>query len=159
MKKLLVLILSLALVFSLSACKDDEVVEEVTFEVGMVTDLGGIDDKSFNQGTWEGVLKFAEEFNLPEDNYRYLQSASDADYLPNISAFADEELDLIIMPGFLFGDSLTEAAATYPAQQFLIIDMVVVADNVVVPGAIFSVPIIPSIYNKIRINPITERER
>jgi basic membrane protein A len=128
MKKLLVFILSLTLVLALSACGGND--DEVTFEIGLVTDLGGIDDKSFNQGTWEGVLDFAEEFDLPEGNFRYLQSASDADYLPNINAFADEELDLIIMPGFLFEDSLTEAAANYPEQQFLIIDMVVMADNV-----------------------------
>ena len=138
MKKLLVFILSLTLVFALSACGDDDEVTEVTetFQVGLVTDLGGIDDKSFNQGTWEGVELFAAEVDLPEDNYRYLQSASDADYLPNISAFSDEQLDLIIMPGFLFGDSLTEAAAIYPDQQYLIIDMVVVADNVV--SAVFA---------------------
>mgnify|MGYP000879156054 FL=1 len=128
MKKLLVFILSLTLVLALSACGGSD--DEVTFEIGLVTDLGGIDDKSFNQGTWEGVLDFAEEFDLPEGNFRYLQSASDADYLPNISAFADEELDLIIMPGFLFEASLIEAAANYPDQQFLIIDMVVMEDNV-----------------------------
>lgn len=128
MKKLLVFILSLTLVLALSACGGNE--EEVTFEIGLVTDLGGIDDKSFNQGTWEGVVEFAEEFDLPEGNFRYLQSASDADYLPNINAFADEELDLIIMPGFLFEDSLKEASANYPDQKFLIIDMVVMSDNV-----------------------------
>jgi basic membrane protein A len=118
----------LTLVLTLSACGGSE--EEVTFQVGLVTDVGGIDDKSFNQGTWEGVLKFAEEYDLPEDNYRYLQSASDADYLPNISAFSDEELDLIIMPGFLFEDALTEAAGIYTDQKYLIIDMVVAGDNV-----------------------------
>ena len=128
MKKLLLVVAAFVLVFALSACGGGE--EEVTFQIGLVTDVGGIDDKSFNQGTWEGVLKFAEEYDLPEDNYRYLQSASDADYLPNISAFSDEELDLIVMPGFLFEDALIEAAAQYPNQYYLIIDMVVVADNV-----------------------------
>jgi len=128
MKKLLVFILSLTLVLALSACGDKE--EEVTFEVGLVTDLGGIDDKSLHQGTWEGVMRFAEDYDLPEENISYLQSASDADYLPNINAFSDDELDLIIMPGFLFEGSLIEASEVYPEQQYLIIDMVVVADNV-----------------------------
>jgi basic membrane protein A len=134
MKKFLLVLAAVLLTFTLAACGEKE--EEVTFQVGLVTDVGGIDDKSFNQGTWEGLVKFAEDYDLPEDNYRYLQSSSDADYLPNISAFSDEELDLIIMPGFLFEDSLTEAAATYPDQNYLIIDMVVVADNVV--SAVFA---------------------
>jgi basic membrane protein A len=129
MKKVLVLIVSLTFVLALTACGGTT--EEVeTFTIGLVTDVGGIDDKSFNQGTWEGVLDFADEYNLPEDNYRYVQSASDADYLPNISAFSDEELDLIVMPGFLFEDSLIEAAANYPDQNYLLIDSVVSADNV-----------------------------
>lgn len=128
MKKLVLVLAAFVLVFALSACGGGE--ENESFQIGLVTDVGGIDDKSFNQGTWEGVLQFAEEMNLPEDNYRYLQSASDADYLPNISAFSDEELDLIVMPGFLFEDALTEAAADYPDQNYLIIDMVIDAPNV-----------------------------
>jgi basic membrane protein A len=128
MKKLLLVAAAIVLTVSLSACKSTT--EEESFQVGLVTDVGGIDDKSFNQGTWEGIVKWAEEMNLPEDNYRYLQSASDADYLPNINAFSDEQLDLIIMPGFLFEDSLTTAAAQYPDQKYLIIDMVVDAPNV-----------------------------
>jgi basic membrane protein A len=134
MKKLLLVLAGFFIVFGLSACENtpeddtDGFVE--TFEVGLVTDTGGIDDKSFNQGTWEGVLEFAERLGLPEANRRYVQSNSDADYIPNISAFADEELDLIIMPGFLFFDALTEAAEDYPDQKFLIIDSVVAAPNV-----------------------------
>ncbi len=129
MKKLIAILLMAALTMTLAACGTTET-EEVQFQIGLVTDVGGIDDKSFNQGTWEGVVMFAEENNLPEENYRYLQSASDADYLPNISAFSDEELDLIVMPGFLFEESLIEASANYPEQKYLIIDMVVVSDNV-----------------------------
>lgn len=127
MKKLLLVFAAFALVLTLSACGGTK---EDTFQVGLVTDTGGIDDKSFNQGTWEGVVKFAEENGLAEDDYRYVQSASDADYLPNISAFADEGLDLIVMPGFLFEQALITAAANYPDQKFLIIDMVVAGDNV-----------------------------
>ena len=53
-----------------------------TITIGLVTDLGGIDDKSFNQGTWEGVVKFAEDNKMSEDCYGYLQSSADADYIP-----------------------------------------------------------------------------
>lgn len=136
MKKLLLMGSALVLALSLAACGPKEVVcnEDTTvaaeFTVGLVTDTGGIDDKSFNQGTWEGVEKFATDNSVPAANISYVQSASDADYLPNISAFADDEKDLIVMPGFLFEESLTTASANYPCQKFLIIDMVVVADNV-----------------------------
>jgi basic membrane protein A len=97
------------------------------FYVGLVTDTGGIDDKSFNQGTWEGVQKFAEEFGADKS---YLQSEQDADYIPNLSAFADEGADLIVAPGFLFEEAMRETAANFPDNKFLIIDAVVEADNV-----------------------------
>ena len=132
MKKFLLVLAALFVTFGVVSCGgDDTTVEnQVDFEIGLVTDTGGIDDKSFNQGTWEGVLRFADEYNLTEDQYRYLQSSSDADYIPNISAFADEELDLIIMPGFLFEEALIDSSENYPNQKFLIIDMVVAGDNV-----------------------------
>lgn len=100
----------------------EEVVEETDFVVGLVTDIGGIDDKSFNQGTWEGILRFSEETNTET---QYLQSESDADYIPNLSSFSDEEMDLIIAPGFLFEEAMAEVSANFPEQKYLIIDMVV----------------------------------
>ncbi|MBN2261259.1 MAG: BMP family ABC transporter substrate-binding protein [Clostridiales bacterium] len=98
--------------------------------IGLVTDIGGIDDKSFNQGTWEGIVRFAEDNNLAEDDYKYIQSESDADYLPNLETFSDSGLDLIVAPGFLFFDAMTEVAAKYPEQKYLLIDSVVDASNV-----------------------------
>jgi len=125
----LVVILAVSLV--LTACGGNNVETPKTdagdFYVGLVTDTGGIDDKSFNQGTWEGVVRFAEEFGTDKN---YLQSDEDADYIPNLSAFADEGADLIVAPGFLFDDAIKEAAANFPNQKFLIIDAVVEADNV-----------------------------
>jgi basic membrane protein A len=99
--------------------------------VGLVTDIGGIDDKSFNQGTWEGIKKFAEEntYKVGTD-VKYLQSAAEADYVPNLSTFADEKLDLIVAPGFLFEKAMNEVAGRYPTQKFLIIDSVVDKPNV-----------------------------
>lgn len=100
--------------------------------MGLVTDVGGIDDKSFNQGTWEGVVKYAEENGLVEgDNYKFVQSTQEADYVPNLSVFADDELDIIIAPGFLFTDAMAEVAESYPDQKFMIIDTVVEKPNVV----------------------------
>ncbi|MCA1950011.1 MAG: BMP family ABC transporter substrate-binding protein [Treponema sp.] len=100
------------------------------FRVGLVTDIGGIDDKSFNQGTWEGIVRFAKEAGLKEGDYKYLQSAAEADYIPNLSTFSDEKLDLIAAPGFLFEKSMTEVADKYPNNKYLIIDSVVAKPNV-----------------------------
>ncbi len=100
------------------------------FKVGLVTDVGGIDDKSFNQGTWEGIVRFAKEAKLPKANYKYLQSSAEADYVPNLSTFADEKLNLIIAPGFLFEKAMGDVATNYPTQKLLIIDSVVAKPNV-----------------------------
>ena len=95
-------------------------------KVGFVTDVGGIDDKSFNQGTWEGVKLFGKENNLKEGKeFKYLQSTAEADYVPNLSTLADEGLDLIIASGFMFENAMGEVGGKYPTQKFLIIDSVV----------------------------------
>jgi basic membrane protein A len=95
-------------------------------KVGLVTDVGGIDDKSFNQGTWEGVKAYAKEFKLKEGtDVKYLQSTADADYIPNLSTFADQKMDLIIAPGFLFNEAMATVAKQYPNQKLMIIDSVV----------------------------------
>jgi basic membrane protein A len=105
--------------------------QKANFRVGLVTDIGGIDDKSFNQGTWEGIVRFGQEAGLKKDaGYKYLQSAAEADYIPNLSTFSDEALDLIIAPGFLFEKSMTDVAARYPKNKYLIIDSVVQKPNV-----------------------------
>jgi basic membrane protein A and related proteins len=114
-----VLILLLALIAA-------SAVMAAPIRVGLVTDVGGIDDKSFNQGTWEGVKLFGKENGLKEgEGIKYLQSTADADYIPNLSTFADEQLDLIIAPGFLFNEAMLTVAKQYPDQKFMIIDSVV----------------------------------
>lgn len=130
MKKVLALLLAVVMIASLAiGCTTTEK-EAADITVGLVTDVGGIDDKSFNQGTWEGILRFAEDFNVAEGDYKYSQSATDADYVTNLSTFADDELDLIVAPGFLFFDAMTEVATKYPDQKFLLIDSVVDLPNV-----------------------------
>ena len=95
---------------------------EVT--IGFITDIGGIDDKSFNQTSWAGVQKFATEFGLVEGtDYRFLQSDTEAQYGPNLTNFADEGVDLIIAAGFLFADVMQETVNNYPDQKYLIIDV------------------------------------
>ncbi|WP_459129990.1 BMP family lipoprotein [Guggenheimella bovis] len=106
-----------------------EDVKEIT--MGLVTDTGGIDDKSFNQGTYEGLKAYQEKY-LPEkkDNLSYLQSITDADYIPNLTQFADAKKDLIVAPGFLFEQAIAEIAKTFPEQKILFLDAVVDAPNV-----------------------------
>jgi len=113
---------------------EEEPAEVREFTVGLVTDVGGIDDKSFNQGTWEGILEFASAKGAQT---KYLQSDSDADYIPNLSNFSDEEMDIIIAPGFLFEAALTEVATNFPDQKYLIIDMVI-GDKPNVASAVFA---------------------
>jgi len=91
--------------------------------IGLVTDLGGIDDDGFNQVTWKGIVRFGEEHSLVKGtDYMYIQSGAESDYVPNLSFFADRNLTLIIAPGFLFYDAMGKVAAMYPRQKFLIID-------------------------------------
>jgi basic membrane protein A and related proteins len=109
----------------------------VQFKVGLVTAHGGVDDKSLNQGIWEGIARFGSENSLVKGtDIKYLQSAAEADYEKNLSAFADEKFDLIVAPGFLFVKAMGEVADKYPIQKLLIIDTVVNKPNVV--SAVFS---------------------
>lgn len=136
MKKLMKVAAVAAMMLSgLTACGSNETQQpqeaECPIKIGLVTDTGGIDDKSFNQGTWEGILAYAEENNLSSSCYSYLQSTSDADYVPFLSQMGDDGMDIIIAPGFLFIDSLNEVAPNYPDTAFVIVDDVVDQPNVV----------------------------
>ncbi|MBC6695675.1 BMP family ABC transporter substrate-binding protein [Terrisporobacter mayombei] len=90
--------------------------------VGMITDVGGVHDESFNQTTWEGLQAVEKELGEDKVKVKYLESKQDADYKPNIEQFADEELDLIIGVGYKLADAIEEAAKAYPEQQFAIVD-------------------------------------
>ena len=132
MKKFLALILSLIMVLSLVACGggeeggDEGDAEATTIKIGMVTDVGGVNDKSFNQTAWEGLQALAAEDATFEVNY--LESKTDADYQTNINTFVDEGVDLIICVGYMLADATREAALAYPEQKFAIIDDATNAD-------------------------------
>lgn len=107
--------------------------EESAFSVAMVTDTSGIDDKSFNQATWEGVKQFAAENGLEEGDggYAYLQSNSDSDYTTNLNQLARRDFSLIFAAGFSIATALEEIAAQQPDTNFTIIDSVIEGkDNV-----------------------------
>jgi basic membrane protein A len=85
----------------------------------MVSDVGGIDDASFNQNTWEGLEKAQEELGVEA---QFIESAAQADYEKNITEFAEQDYDLIITVGFLLADATANMAAVYPDTNLAIID-------------------------------------
>jgi len=91
------------------------------FKVGMVTDAGTIDDKSFNQGTWEGVVKAAKELNI-ESNYLKPVGTTEADYLKEIGNLYDAGFKLVVAPGFKFETAIFQAQTKYEDAKFVIID-------------------------------------
>ncbi|MBQ2706435.1 MAG: BMP family ABC transporter substrate-binding protein, partial [Agathobacter sp.] len=131
-KRILALLMCATMVFGLVACgggssdegaNNDGAAEKI--KVGLVTDVGGVNDGSFNQSAWEGLQKAAADFDI---EVKYLESKGDADYTPNIETFVDEEYDLIICVGYMLAAATMEAAQTYPDQQFAIIDDATCAD-------------------------------
>ena len=89
------------------------------FKIGLITDVGGVNDGSFNQSAWEGLQRAMDDFGVEAN---YLESATDADYVPNIETFVDEEYDLIISVGYMLADATKAAAEANPDVKFAIID-------------------------------------
>ena len=87
--------------------------------VGLVTDTGGVNDKSFNQAAWSGVQRAVRELGIEA---RYIESKQPTDYEKNIDQFATEKFDAIISVGFLMGDATAVKARQYPGTRFAIID-------------------------------------
>jgi basic membrane protein A and related proteins len=86
----------------------------------MVTDTGGINDKSFNQSSYAGVLAAAAaNSNITP---KYLQSTSTSDYASNITAFLGQKCGIIVTVGFLMGQATQTAATANPSQKFAIVD-------------------------------------
>jgi basic membrane protein A len=90
------------------------------FKACMVTDTGGIDDRSFNASAWQG-LQEAHAAN-PKVNITYLQSTSQSDYVPNITTFINQHCNLIVTVGFLMAPATQQAAKAHPSQKFAIVD-------------------------------------
>lgn len=88
-------------------------------KIGLVTDVGGVNDGSFNQTAWEGMERAAEELGV---TVNYLESGTDADYAPNLETFADEEYDLIISIGYMLADATRTAAEQNLDIKFAIVD-------------------------------------
>lgn len=85
----------------------------------LVTDTGGINDKSFNASAWKGLTDAQTKLGA---DVKYLQSKQETDYAKNIQAYMDEKCDLIVTVGFLLGDATSAAAKANPNQKFAIVD-------------------------------------
>jgi basic membrane protein A len=106
--------------------------KEKAFSVAMVTDVGGVDDKSFNQSAWEGLQKFGSDNGLKKGKggIDYLQSKSDADYSTNLNTLSRQKFDLVYGIGFLMQAAVEEIAKQQPKTNFAIIDAEVKQPNV-----------------------------
>ena len=124
-----------------SACGSDDAAEEVTEDTEaaaeevteetaaplpgadtlacMVTDTGGVDDKGFNQISYEGMKKAESELGVTID---LLESSSDADYAPNLQSFADKGCNITVTVGFLLGDATKAAAEANAGLNYAIVD-------------------------------------
>lgn len=123
MKKLyFVFVLVLVAAMLLPACKPStpDCTKANVFCVGLVTDVGKIDDKSFNQSTWEGV-QMAKKDGIA-DWVQYIETTDAKDYDKNIATFADAGYDVIVTVGFALGEATYAAAQKYPDIKFIGVD-------------------------------------
>lgn len=100
--------------------------EAPKYSFGMVTDVGGIGDKSFNDSAWAGIDKAAKELGVEA---KLLQSTKQDDYTPNLGSMA-QSVDLTMAVGFLFEDAMKTSADQYADKKFGVIDTVVDKPNV-----------------------------
>ncbi len=94
----------------------------------MVTDVGGLGDKSFNDSAYRGLIRSQNSLGA---YVKVLQSKSAADYQPNLTVLSEARFGMIYAIGFLMSDDLGQVANQFPAQQYAIIDAVVPNPNVV----------------------------
>ncbi|MEW6240299.1 MAG: BMP family ABC transporter substrate-binding protein [Chloroflexota bacterium] len=92
---------------------------EDVFCVGFVTDTGGINDDSFNETQYAGILRAQEELGV---HAQYIQSDEATQYTPNLTEFASQNYDLIVAAGFFLGADTANVAAQYPDTEFAIFD-------------------------------------
>lgn len=131
-KKILSMILAIVMACSaflmLTACNDKDTDKTTkpggktdTYEIALITDKGTIDDKSFNQGAWEGVVQYAKEFNKTHKYYQPTDATTN-DYIAAIELAIKGGAKIVVCPGFLFEVALYDMQTKYPAISFIILD-------------------------------------
>ena len=140
MKKFFAMALALAMTLSLAACgaKNEPAASAPAasapaasapaasapadgIEIALVTDVGNIDDKSFNQGAWEGVVNYAEANGKAYDYFRPSEDSTVA-RVETISTAIEKGAKVVVCPGFLFEDAIWEVQSQNPDVQFLLLD-------------------------------------
>ena len=144
MKRILAIFLALVFAFSMAACagaptpepadqpseapvteqKTEEPVASAdgTYEIALVTDVGNIDDKSFNQGAWEGVKAYAEA-NGKTFNYYRPSEDSDEARIETIKTAIEKGAKVVACPGYLFASAVGTLQEQYPETMFLVLDV------------------------------------
>ena len=89
------------------------------FHACMVSDSGGIDDRSFNEAAYKGLQDAEKKGGVKVD---FLESQADTDYAPNIAQLVSQDCGIIVTVGFLMGDATSEAATANPDEKFAIVD-------------------------------------
>ena len=98
----------------------DSATGDSDFLACMVSDQGGINDKSFNETSWNGMLQAHEDGLIGEP--KFAESVADADYGPNVQAMVGDDCGLIVTVGFLLAGATEEAATANPEEKFTIVD-------------------------------------
>lgn len=125
MKKFLAIFLAAIFALSMAACSGAPAAEpaaEGTYEIALVTDVGNIDDKSFNQGSWEGVVAYAEANGKTYNYYRPSEDSDEA-RIETIKTAIDKGAKVVVMPGYLFIGAVQAVQVEYPDVMFLGIDI------------------------------------
>lgn len=117
MKKVISVLLVMVMAISLAGCG----AKNAGKELALVTDIGTINDKSFNQGAWEGLKQYAEEKKISYEYYQPAEKTTDA-YLETISLAIDGGAKVVVCPGFLFEEAVFKAQDQFPKTQFIILD-------------------------------------
>lgn len=134
MKRFFTLLVVFALILTLAACgaapaEKPEVKEPaaegdapIITKVALVTDVGTIDDESFNQACWQGVKAWSERNKIDHKYYQPTEDSNDARML-SISQAVQEGANVVVLPGFLFDAAVAEAQDLYPEVYFIAVDV------------------------------------
>jgi len=128
-KKLRLAALVGAVALVVAACGEEPEDEETTagettaaasdFLGCMVTDAGGVDDRSFNASAWQGLQDAESDLGI---EVKFVESNAETDYAPNVNQMVSDDCGIIVTVGFLLGDATAEAAAANAEEQFAIVD-------------------------------------
>ncbi len=121
MKKILAVLLAVALVCSLAVMASAEEAGVVT-KVALVTDVGTIDDESFNQACWQGVEAWCKANNIEYTYYQPTEDSTDARVL-SVAQAINEGANTIVMPGYLFGTTVLTVQDQFPDVYFIAVDV------------------------------------